>query len=432
MSNLFLVLGLPPLLFSTLLLVMLATGRVIQGKGILLNVTIVSAIIGGIFTLISVLLRKRRNASSSHSNQNTTLPNNLERDLQGYPGGNTQDYQAPTMQDSKTFDDPNSSNNDFSDEYINYVTAIFLDAYKKGSSLLDDDKYWGYIRYGCGLSHPRRFHEELIENGYFERPSLYDYLSSYTVADLKIILDSIGQKKTGKKAELIDRIIKNLSEEEKSRICNNANVFTLSEKGKLFLKEHADYVLLRKYPDGSITFDDYITAKKEIPFKANFYDVLWSIYNKRQRNCLFNKEFDPLSNIYSSMAKILIDEKKFVDATYYCVRSLYLELSGIEQYASVKMYCENNVLYSIEDLTDAYYPFLPLYSINLFKMVKEYYNPSILKRVIATTRIPFSITSENEFSEFIQTIINDNIMSEEEYRDMMTYRYQKYVKSIQH
>ena len=205
------------------------------------------------------------------------------------------------------------------DEFSIYSTTLFLNAYKKGSPIMDDNAYWSYFRYECGIAHPSAFHRSLIEQGYFEKPDLQEYLSSWTTDKLKVLLDSLGLKKSGRKAELISRIIDNVSDFDKSALLENIDIYVLSSKGKNFLDEHLDFVQFKRQQDGSISFRNYISMKKQLPFKASFHDVMWAIYDKRQLEYSHNAEYDKLSYAYNEMGKILAAEDRKDEALYYYI-----------------------------------------------------------------------------------------------------------------
>lgn len=341
------------------------------------------------------------------------------------------DFQPPTLADSEDNQIKNHQKLCLSRDILSneYAITLFLDAYKKGSPLLKDKDYWGYLKYGCKISHPRKFHESLIEHGYFRKMELSEYLSTYKVNELKTILESIGQIKTGKKSDLIERIVNTLSDEEKRMLFTNSNYFLLSPKGEQFLNLHSDYIQLKKWTDGSITVQDYDSAKASLPFKAGFYDILWCIYNNRQLEYCYHNRYPELIDTYLQMSNVLFIEKRYTEAIYYIVRSLYIELSGATEFKNIHIFLQDKT-FTKQDLMELYLPSLPIYSINLFRQIQDNYNDSVLDRVYTTTKIPFNITPHEDFINFIHEIISGKEFSEEFYQKNLRERYWIYIKNI--
>ena len=106
------------------------------------------------------------------------------------------------------------------------------------------------------------------------------------------------------------------------------------------------------------------------------------------------------------------------------IRSLYIDLSGVSQYELAKDHH-----YSMEELGEMYYPFLPIYTINLIKSLKTYCNDAVINRVIKTTPLPFSISTVEELKDFIQKIQSGVDVSDDEYRETQISRYHRYLNS---
>lgn len=80
-----------------------------------------------------------------------------------------------------------------------YAKTIFLWAHSKAAPVKDNDDYARYFLYECGIQNPSMYHQELIDNGYFENASIEQSLNSLKIAELKEILSALGQSTTGKR-----------------------------------------------------------------------------------------------------------------------------------------------------------------------------------------------------------------------------------------
>ena len=91
-----------------------------------------------------------------------------------------------------------------------YAIALLLKNYGNVSPL--PDYYPQYYSRECGLTNPAPLHQQLISEGYLVRSSILEELRALKITELKQILQSCGLKVTGKKAELVDRILANVED----------------------------------------------------------------------------------------------------------------------------------------------------------------------------------------------------------------------------
>ncbi len=127
-----------------------------------------------------------------------------------------------------------------------YAKAVFLWANSKPSPVKEDNEYPSYLRYECGIERPSAYHRELIEQGYY-RPSTYqERLTQLKVTELKEILSNLSLPQSGKKDELIARVLENIDIATIDNYCKES--FSLTELGIQFIEEHADYIEEHKTP----------------------------------------------------------------------------------------------------------------------------------------------------------------------------------------
>lgn len=116
-----------------------------------------------------------------------------------------------------------------------YAKAVFLNAYKHSPLLTEPGKtYYRYIETECGINNPAEYHRQLIADGY-------------------------------------------LASDKK-----DANCYSLTEKGKQFLQDHSDCVLVHKNRNKfNMDWDEYIQTKTKLGNQFRYFDVVWSILNER-------------------------------------------------------------------------------------------------------------------------------------------------------
>ena len=92
-------------------------------------------------------------------------------------------------------------------EKNNFYKAVFLDRYSTGVHIMSDTEYPRYFYYDFGIKSPSSFHKKLIREGYYSPSEISDILESMRISDLKIVLKNLNTTTTGKKSELINRIL---------------------------------------------------------------------------------------------------------------------------------------------------------------------------------------------------------------------------------
>lgn len=198
--------------------------------------------------------------------------------------------------------------------------VVFLN-WVNGKKILNEYEYPVYFFYEYGIQNCREFHQELITKNYLKEASGEIFLKTKKVEELKILLEKNNLKKTGRKEELIKRIIENIDLSE----IKEKGIYEVSEKGKEFLEKY-DYILkLRKT---SISVEEYEKEKATIDSKFSFNDIIWDIYNKKSLQFFFKKDFGLYRNMILEMANFLHKEGKKKKELSFLLKLLYCDLSG--------------------------------------------------------------------------------------------------------
>ena len=132
-------------------------------------------------------------------------------------------------------------------------------------------------------------------------------ISNYTISDIKKVLKKYDLKVSGKKDELIERISKNLSDDEINNEFENSTFVLISEAEK-FLKENK-YIIY--YYDNSL--DEFISLEKyESLFKKSkvtdsIYEVLYRYYTNLANESVNNKQWDHYKISIGHIINISVD-----------------------------------------------------------------------------------------------------------------------------
>ncbi len=185
-----------------------------------------------------------------------------------------------------------------------------------------------YFKYSLQID-PESTHNQLYKLGYFTKNKTLSYL---TVVELKTILSKHNLATSGKKAELITRIINNVN-------IDNLDIpfeFKLTKEAQNLIIEHSDYI--KAYYDKDITMEDYCKEQNNISSKATFGDIKWSLLNKQAHRNTVSGDFGCLSNTRKAQGRHLEQEGIIKHALIYYIESLIITISGSENNHSATDY----------------------------------------------------------------------------------------------
>lgn len=246
-------------------------------------------------------------------------------------------------------------------EKQDYALIDILSCFSKGARNLDH--FSPNMLHNLGITNWNAYVRQLISKGYIEQANAFETLTAtYTVQDLKTIAESIGVTKTGKKAELTQRIINALSPSDIDQILDTDPLYVLSEKGIAHLEGNEDYMILHKYL--------YLISLAEfndnrIPnggrYRRNFYDTMFQVLSNRKFFYECNGNFSDAGLTALHIGNLMLEEYKktthavplSVILTNY-VEYLYLSSCFCFHANSALSYgiCSNNYIgYSLPILT---------------------------------------------------------------------------------
>lgn len=149
--------------------------------------------------------------------------------------------------------------------------------------------------------------KQAVKDNYFTLGDPVYSISNYTISDIKKVLKKYDLKVSGKKDELIERISKNLSDDEINNEFENST-FVLTSEAEKFLKENK-YIIY--YYDNSL--DEFISLEKyESLFKKSkvtdsIYEVLYRYYTNLANESVNNKQWDHYKISIGHIINISVD-----------------------------------------------------------------------------------------------------------------------------
>ena len=120
--------------------------------------------------------------------------------------------------------------------------------------------------------------------------------------------------------------IKHLLDEK--LISNESGKLVLEDAGLQQLQEYNCCIIMHLHPEYNLNINDFISNPHWNKIKDN--DIIWSILNSRILDYTKAKKWSSLSNNYSNMATLLIEESKFESALNFIFATAFLQTSGMQ------------------------------------------------------------------------------------------------------
>lgn len=175
-----------------------------------------------------------------------------------------------------------------------YATTLLLWGHDHAFEYKENRQYPTYYQYECGLSNPNVLFKELIDEGYFQAAAYCEILDTHAVKDLSIIADSLGISKSGRKTELIKRILVSSTPADLRNHFGDTPFYSLSDKGKAYLQSHKDYIVFHRYGARmNVSIEKYEITKNELKATDCETVLIYLMNQQIQKN-----HFDELSHIY--------------------------------------------------------------------------------------------------------------------------------------
>ena len=276
-----------------------------------------------------------------------------------------------------------------------YAKAVFLWAVSSSGTVKDDNEYSLYITYECGIRHPQSYHEEMINQGYLEEDSVEKSFMYFKVPELKALATQLRISSSGKKADLVTRIISSADQEF---IANHRPfTFSLSDKGKEFLTEHDAYIQLHRHKVWGINWKEYDLHHKS---GESFQETIASIlYNRAAKDTHLMGRQE-----YFSLYQLMEENGKKKEAILFLLQTLYIDVSGI---SGIETYnCYKTGVYTKSDLENCFASNVMIAPviINSIARYTEYYSDSIVEKLYSWT-LPVQICPKSLFLKIVHAAL---------------------------
>lgn len=304
------------------------------------------------------------------------------------------------------------------DEMAEFAKADVLSCFEKprnNESL--SDFHLGKI----GVTNWYNFFDVLFYSGYLRKATISESLNSCTLKELKILADSIGVKKSGKKSDLVERICAVFSENDLNKIIPE-DLFIISEKGKEYLNAQEDLVLLSTHAIFDVSLSEFNDKRFIGNRKRNFYDTMFQVLNEQKYFYEINKNYLALTVVCFRIYDIMVEE---FECTEHNV-PIDILLTNYIEYLYLCTCLPSEARNLVEDISvyDVSHISLPTIKTNLAKF--QDYKSLINFNVIFANKPP-SFMTKKEFINMINEIFDTPLFDCSKWNKILQNNFKKYM-----
>lgn len=224
-----------------------------------------------------------------------------------------------------------------------------------GQPIKYDNEYVGYLKYQYNITNPSTFHKRMITEGYLQKADIETTLKSFLLPTLKEYCEKFELKKTGKKADIIKRLIQETPVDFQNKLIEETGLYRLSLKGKAIVDKNYQFVYLHKHSSWCVSPNDYKKESKKNP-GLSYFEIIRNIFFKRiNQNLSDSLNENNVIPEYLSLYELYKDQGK--NGSRYLANYLYTLLNY--SYQLNRAY--DNLLYKwktkreiIEDFEETY------------------------------------------------------------------------------
>ena len=192
--------------------------------------------------------------------------------------------------------------------------------------------YWQY-----SVTEPQAILDSLFERGFIEIGDLRTALEKLKLTEIKEELKALNQKVSGKKEELICRLLENGDIDALDKKYSE-RYFILTSKGEQELKDNQYVSYLHRNRYMSVWEMNQKIAQTHYPYR----DILWGYFNEQSGIHYQNFDFGLYRNTRLNMYQFLMEENNPKTAFHMLCEVLSFDLSGLSNSEKFLFECEQN------------------------------------------------------------------------------------------
>lgn len=198
----------------------------------------------------------------------------------------------------------------------------YAHTYTTGSNKFQ--QFWQSLYF---VNNPQLVLDSLYERGFIQPSEFKKTLENLKLPQLKEELKAYNQKTSGKKSDLIERLITygDISTLEKKY---TTRYYELTKLGESELKENEYISYIHKHNIENLTIWD-MNIMLGNDYKSSYKDKLWEYLNENSEQHIKNNNFGLYRNTRLFMYYLLIEDKKYDIAFNFICEVAYYDLSGL-------------------------------------------------------------------------------------------------------
>lgn len=210
-----------------------------------------------------------------------------------------------------------------------YPHEILMLHYANTYKVDKDNRFQNFWLYGYSVEDPQSVLDSLQSRGFIAIGDLRSALERCKVTELKAQLQTLGEKTTGKKAELIDRLL-NSGNDEYLEAQFPDRYYALTDTGTKELSENEYVVYLHKTGYMSVWEMNQRLTNNTANF--SYRDFLWQSFNKQAARYYMDADMGLYRNVRLTMYQFLMEEGKVRTAFGHLCEVIAYDLSSMDNW----------------------------------------------------------------------------------------------------
>lgn len=191
----------------------------------------------------------------------------------------------------------------------------------------DQNSFQGFWWYQYGVRNVDQSLKSLLDRGFLRIGDLQSAIEKETATVIKVELKKYGLKVSGKKEELVHRLMTEVSQEELATSFPK-RTYQMTDLGKRELDDESYVPYIHRHSLENLDIWSLNKIVREPPFMP-YRDKIWGYLNKRSMEHFSARNYGLYRNCRYHMHLFLNEESRFADALGMLAEVVFYDLSGL-------------------------------------------------------------------------------------------------------
>ena len=210
-----------------------------------------------------------------------------------------------------------------------YPHEILMLHYANTYKVDGDNRFQSFWLYEYSIEEPQRVLDSLQSRGFITTGDLRSALERHKVTELKAQLQTLGEKVTGKKSELIDRLL-NSGNNEYLEAQFSDRYYALTDSGAEELSKNEYVVYLHR--TGRMSVWEMNQRLANNPENFSYRDILWQSFNEQAEQHFMAADMGLYRNVRLTMYQFLMEEGRLRPAFGHLCEVMAYDLSSMDNW----------------------------------------------------------------------------------------------------